>query len=670
MVAADVGQLAAKRLFAPSDDVLSGRVVLPAPERTPTVSRVLALSAVLERAAGDPRVAVAEFAFDHAGGKLRLLPLGVGASEWRASIEASGSGGVALELNGWDERAPLRVVESIGSQSVFGLEEATRAYELDVAAGRCVVRLFAPVQHRGRSAALVVEDASADVAVAHLRDRVQRVGDAVELVVGGVTPFGPATSELLGRGAGQVRAVVVDDATVRWSDGRIEGAQITEDAASGRWIVRSGPAVAGDAHLCVQLRVQGAAAHWRPRTILYATRVAEGPGIDRARGSARIESDAAGYESRDRGWRHVDIPVIPSSSAAVAEVVFAAAELWARDGDRRRCLGWIGGVTAVEHREASDSAPPGAFVRLGLDASRLAMQPDETLELQAVRLHAREGWAPLDLVPVMPVEGSVAPAVHAGSELTPRGDAAWAGIPGIAAVSIPAGLGEQSGFLPAAGAHALVLTHGYCADANTWPMSQFGGDAWQYVNANQNMSNDAFAVDIALRGSEFKSYGVVGHSQGGAAALHLHAFYWSGLDWAGPGRLIQAVGTPFEGTALAGNLAALGEIFGVQCGTNFDMTYDGAAAWLSTIPSAPRSRVYSYTTTFTNNPFVYDYCNIVSDFFLTDPEDGVVEDWSGHFVGGNNMGLKTGWCHVSGMRDPDQTLDGARNAVMNAQGAR
>ena len=201
-------------------------------------------------------------------------------------------------------------------------------------------------------------------------------------------------------------------------------------------------------------------------------------------------------------------------------------------------------------------------------------------------------------------------------------------------------------------------------------MSQFGGDAWQYVNANQNMSNDVFAVDIALRGREFKSYGVVGHSQGGAAALHLHAFYWSGLDWAGAGRLIQAVGTPFEGTALAGNLAALGEIFGVQCGTNYDMTYDGAAAWLSTIPSAARARVYTHTTTFTNYPFQYDYCNILSDILLSDPEDGVVEDWSGHIPGAVSMGLKVGWCHVSGMRDPDQTVDSQRNATMNAQGAR
>lgn len=664
-VAAGFSQMAVKRLFAPPDEVLSGRIALPAPERTPTVSRVLALSAAFGPSTGDPRIVVAAFSFDHAGGVIRLLPLGVGASEWRASIETAESGGVSLELNGWDERAPLRVAESIGTQSAFGLDEATRAYEMDVTAGRCIVRLFAPAEHRGRSAALVVEDASPDVAVAHLRDRVQRVGEPVELVVGGVTPFGPATSELLGRGAGQRRTVVVDDMTVRWSDGRVEGGRVLGEDGRGRWIVRTGPAVAGDAHVCVQMRVHGLDGRWRPRTILYSTRVAAGPSLDRGRGTARISADPT-----VPGWLHVDLPVSLSVVTDANEVVFAAAELWAHGGGRARCLGWIGGLASVEQADDHPFGATAAFVRLGCAAAHLQLGPDEGIGLRAVRLHARDGWVPLDLLGSMAVDVGDALLGIADARRASASAHDWRGIPGIATVPAPTGLGEQSGFLPAAGAHALVLTHGYCADANTWPMSQFGGDAWQYVNANQNMSNDVFAVDIALRGREFKSYGVVGHSQGGAAALHLHAFYWSGLDWAGAGRLIQAVGTPFEGTALAGNLAALGEIFGVQCGTNFDMTYDGAAAWLSTIPTAPRSRVYSYTTTFTNNPFVYDYCNIVSDFFLTDPEDGVVEDWSGHFVGGNNMGLKTGWCHVSGMRDPDQTLDGARNAVMNAQGAR
>jgi hypothetical protein len=69
-------------------------------------------------------------------------------------------------------------------------------------------------------------------------------------------------------------------------------------------------------------------------------------------------------------------------------------------------------------------------------------------------------------------------------------------------------------------------------------------------------------------------------------------------------------------------------------------------------------------------PFFYDYCSIASDAFLTDPEDGVVEHSSGHIVGANDMGMRSGWCHVSGMRDPAQTGDSSRNATMNTQGAR
>jgi hypothetical protein len=142
------------------------------------------------------------------------------------------------------------------------------------------------------------------------------------------------------------------------------------------------------------------------------------------------------------------------------------------------------------------------------------------------------------------------------------------------------------------------------------------------------------------------------------------------MDWAGPGRLIQTLGSPFKGTPMAGNLAALGQVFGVQCGANYDMTTTGATAWLATVPTSVRTKAYTHTTTFTDNPFSYDYCNVLTDLFLNDPEDGVTEHSAGHITGANNMGLKTGWCHIAGMRDPAQATDAERNAVINTQGAR
>ncbi len=190
-----------------------------------------------------------------------------------------------------------------------------------------------------------------------------------------------------------------------------------------------------------------------------------------------------------------------------------------------------------------------------------------------------------------------------------------------------------------------------------------------FSDPNANRTHDQFAQLIRGQGGGLKSFGVVAHSQGGAASLQLYSYYWSGLDYSTGSRLIQSVGTPYRGTPLAGDLAILGAIFGSGCGTNFDMTYDGAALWLSGIPSWARAEVYYYTTSFLGD-FGFDYCSLLTDFFLTDPDDGVVERDYGQLPGGNNMGHTEGWCHTTGMRDPAQYNDHARNAVMNANGNR
>jgi len=85
-------------------------------------------------------------------------------------------------------------------------------------------------------------------------------------------------------------------------------------------------------------------------------------------------------------------------------------------------------------------------------------------------------------------------------------------------------------------------------------------------------------------GEQFPSFSIVSHSQGGLASLHLHAFYWSKLETASGGRLLQSVGSPYRGTALAGSLAGIGDVFGVGCGTHSEMTHDGAALWFTSIP--------------------------------------------------------------------------------------
>ena len=121
--------------------------------------------------------------------------------------------------------------------------------------------------------------------------------------------------------------------------------------------------------------------------------------------------------------------------------------------------------------------------------------------------------------------------------------------------------------------------------------------------------------------------------------------------------------------SLAGSIADLGEGFGIQCGSNYDMTYDGAAQWASFIPSWSRAATWVWSTTFEDGWF-YDYCNLFSDVLLWDPEDGVVEVSGAHLDGTNDMGTKEGWCHIENMADPAQTYDPTRNAEMNSEGAR
>ncbi|MCX7553521.1 hypothetical protein OS175_06490 [Marinicella sp. S1101] len=216
----------------------------------------------------------------------------------------------------------------------------------------------------------------------------------------------------------------------------------------------------------------------------------------------------------------------------------------------------------------------------------------------------------------------------------------------------------------------LMLVHGYCSGDAWGPVqSQFSNNV-KFTDFNQNRSHDAFARLIDSYGDNFPSFGVVAHSQGGAASLHLYTYYWSGLDNAGSGRLIQSVGTPYQGTPLAGNLAAIGDIFGVGCGYNSNLTVSGGGAWLSGIPTWARSKVNYYTTSFTKKWWRPDWCNFASDIILSDPEDGTTEKARGQVSGAVNRGHVTGQCHTEGMRDMAQTRDGGRNSTMSANAAR
>lgn len=330
------------------------------------------------------------------------------------------------------------------------------------------------------------------------------------------------------------------------------------------------------------------------------------------------------------------------------EPVLAFAEVWGTDSAGSSVpVAWIGGIVTPQ--------PGGARLSLPL-----------TLDTRWIELAGAQAPFVLRNVRVQDVDTAVRLAHH---------DALPINLDYTAGKQVVTQITDDMlmGAAPAASAGpesagVLMLIHGYCS-SSVWPTADFTQYA-VFADHNQNRSHDQFAQLIDAYGDNFSSFGAVAHSQGGAASLHLYTYYWSGLDYSSGNRLIQSVGTPYRGTALAGMLAVLGEIFGVGCGTNWDLTYDGASLWLSGIPGWARSRVYYYTTAFKDVWWRYDYCHIASDLFLDDPDDGTTERWAGQLSGANNMGHKSGWCHTNGMRDPAQYNDHTRNANMNANGNR
>ena len=200
-------------------------------------------------------------------------------------------------------------------------------------------------------------------------------------------------------------------------------------------------------------------------------------------------------------------------------------------------------------------------------------------------------------------------------------------------------------FPPAAAAgrpHKLLLVHGYCSGDVWGPVQGQFKNGEVFLDLEQNRTVDKFAEMIGkwARDSGWGSFAIVAHSQGGMAALQLFMTRWSGLDMPRRRRLIQSVGTPYQGTRLAGVIAMLGRVFG-GCGSNYGLTYEGAAQWLAGIPASWRGDVNYYTTSFKDD-FGYDYCHIATDGLLSDPDDGVVEMVKGQLPGAWNRGHKTG----------------------------
>ena len=219
----------------------------------------------------------------------------------------------------------------------------------------------------------------------------------------------------------------------------------------------------------------------------------------------------------------------------------------------------------------------------------------------------------------------------------------------------------------------LLLVHGYCAKENPFTVENFTNYII-FKDWRQSLSNDQFARHI-IDFTEYKNlseFSIVAHSQGGLASVHLYSYYYSGLDsysvsGNGSDRKIQTVGSPYQGTPLAGLLADIGHFFGIMCGSNLELTYEGAQAWLSKVPLDVQNDVHFYRTFYGKRK---KYCNFGTNVVLKGPNDGLVEVGKARLPFGRGEGISPGECHSVNMQWPSQCRNAKRNAEMNRYAAR
>ena len=646
---ASAQELRARELSAPPEDLLAGNVRLG---DSPILVSDHALFPVLARRGADGILRCTQ-SFEH-GGDPGGAPLAVAVAmsgagpqrgPWRITLRDPD--GAVVYRSGAERAAGIN--ERVGDlASLLQLAEPIDVVRLDLAnarPGQWMIEMLGPADAPVASGVVIVSSPTANELRGQFESRVARIGV-------------PRTFLLTGDAR-----VAVADVTVTGPSGAAVAAVVSGPAASFV------PVEAGRHTLTVMGRVEGRDGTWATRSIETT--------FDVSGSTLRFDVPAGDARGSGRVARRQLDPLresllVPVEGAASRETVVIAAEVWLVGEAAAEPVAWIANLAMVEGATGQSGHLSLTFDRrwLGraatrvLNATRLVGREGTRLELRALRVQSRDGATLIDSLDAL--DAGAAPTA---ADFDPRDEASLlAGRAGGHAVGASVALAAASDAAP--GSHALMLVHGYCSDGSPFPTNHFTGAVAQFSDPYAARSNDQFAQLIAGLGANYKSYGTVCHSQGGLASLHLYTFYWSGLDWATGPRLIQSVGSPYQGTPLAGNLAVLGSIFGVGCGPVTDMSPEGASAWLATIPTWARAKVWYWTTSYKDLPFSYDYCDFVSDLFLSNPDDGVIEKSKGQLPGATNMGHTEGWCHTTDMEDPPQCTDATRNAQMNAQAAR
>ncbi len=637
-------QWAARELAAPPEDIRSGRLSMPQPAtyrsthslEDVTASRSMQGTAVVDRTV------------NHPGGRLSLAVAMVASQGWRIVLSDPADHVVYDSMASDGERNLGTIVEHrvgdlgalVGGTALAG-HPVERLDVLDAIQGAWRLVLTGPPAAIGTRGVVIVgqpmQDGVGDPATelrVRWRDLAFRAGAPITIDVESDATLVELVAEVSRQDGATLRSNLVRD----------------ERDARGAAIVFV-PEQAGDHLVMVRAKVRGVNGRIVDRSCALLAAVAAAGG--RFTGTAlRTKLD----DVRDR-------IVCPLDAPAADEVVLIAAEVWSVQGTVAQPVCWLANLCDT----GPQRQPSLVFDRRWLGRAGVS---GGSLELRNLRMHDRNTLVPLDVVARVPLGDAPSPLPFAAAQES----VLLGGRPGGHAVAASIEVAPIAQDAPPSGSHALMLVHGYCSGGVTFPPSQFTGPVSVFLDPEAARSNDEFAQLILAQSAGLKSFGVVAHSQGGLASLHLYTFYWSGLNWSDAAtagtRRLQSVGSPYQGTPLAGNLAILGQIFGFGCGSVFDLSYDGASLWLSTIPTWARANVWYWTTQYLDIPFSYDYCDLISDLFLSNPDDGVVEKVKGQLPGANNMGHKQGWCHTTGMDDPPQYNDATRNAEMNATGAR
>jgi len=646
-----------RQVAAPPEDLLSGRLRPPAPAWSQS-PRALLRARFVERAGGGWQARLALPV--EVDGPLTLLPLAPDALAFR--LQLAGPDPSAGERDLAAESAAGRAQREQGVLPL-GPGLATAAFSLPVVAGEHRLLLSVDGRRRPDGYVLVTTPGPAvlESRLGHLR---LLAGEAIPLQASLRAHAGPEAPRLpLGAARLHLRRGGLDLTLPLFDDGR------HDDGLPGDGLVGGAIPPLPPGELFVQLELQGLDAQGRG-VLRTAERTL--PLLPRA----GLLSGEALLLPRDDGRLGLHVGAWILVEGVRTQL---AAEVWGRDAQGEFVpLCWLS--TMLPPSQAGEAWLPLALDRRWLE--RVGATPP--LELRQLRLADPDTGLAYDLRERLAVAGSdpgaASGAANAGP--VPGGEASGAqpvhvGPSGLVTPSMTMGPSPLvGGALPGLGSvrasglpwnpeRALMLSHGYCSGGGIWPLGDFTGQVLQFVDPDANRSHDEFAQLLGAYGSQVDSFGFLGHSQGGCAALHLYTHYVSGLDQALGPRRIQAVASPWAGSPLASSLAGLGGIFGVGCGSNFDLSDDGAALWLASIPSWARDEVWFWTTQNSGSA-----CNFLTNLFLDSPNDGVVERAKGQLPGGHNMGHISGWCHTTGMSNTANYLDHVRNVERDAAAAR